>query len=99
MMRLWFSVNEPEGWRSGGETWPGAVCRATHTRFGWSARRNPAELVGFANPELIFDTSAGTGRARTPGCNIVICNDELLPFRVVNLLGDSAAQIGNAAGA
>ncbi|EQM35385.1 hypothetical protein N601_00540 [Rhodococcus erythropolis DN1] len=56
-------------------------------------------IVGFANPELIFDTSAGTGWARTPGCNIVICNDELLPFRVVNLLGDSAAQIGDAAGA
>lgn len=60
---------------------------------------DPAVLVGFANPELIFDTSAGTGWARTPGCNIVICNDELLPFRVVNLLGDSAAQIGDAAGA
>ncbi|MDJ0012008.1 hypothetical protein [Rhodococcus erythropolis] len=23
---------------------------------------DPAELVGFANPELIFDTSAGTGQ-------------------------------------
>ncbi|WP_438472550.1 hypothetical protein [Rhodococcus erythropolis] len=60
---------------------------------------DPAELVGFANPELIFDNSAGTGRAGTPGCYIVICDNELLPFRVVNLLGDSAAQIGNAAGA
>ncbi|MDV8004718.1 hypothetical protein [Rhodococcus sp. IEGM 1318] len=48
---------------------------------------------------MIFDTLVGTGRAGTPGCNIVICNDELLPFSVVNLLGDAAAQIGNAAGA
>ena len=61
-MRLWFSVNEPEGWRSGGETWPGAVCRATHTRFGWSARRRPGRAGRFANPELIFDTLDGTGR-------------------------------------
>lgn len=64
MTRLWFSVNEPEGWRSGRETWPG-----------------------------------GMGRAGTPGCNIVICDNELLPFSVVDLLGDAAAQIGIAAGA
>ncbi|WP_156778934.1 hypothetical protein [Rhodococcus sp. 008] len=57
------------------------------------------QLVGFANPELIFDTMVGTGRAGTPGCNIVICNNELLPFSVADLLGDAAAQIGNAAGA
>jgi len=60
---------------------------------------DPSQLVGFANPELIFDTMVGTGRAGTPGCNIVICNNELLPFSVAGLLGDAAAQIGNAAGA
>lgn len=53
-----------------------------------------SQLVGFANPELIFDTMVGTGRAGTPGCNIVICNNELLPFSVADLLGDAAAQIG-----
>ncbi len=60
---------------------------------------DPSQLVGFANPELIFDTMVGTGRAGTPGCNIVICNNELLPFSGADLLGDAAAQIGNAAGA
>ncbi|MDI9901810.1 hypothetical protein QM716_18310 [Rhodococcus sp. IEGM 1409] len=60
---------------------------------------DPSQLVGFANPELIFDTMVGTGRAGTPGCNIVICDNELLPFSVVDLLGDAAAQTGNAAGA
>ncbi|MFD9679271.1 hypothetical protein ACFWAD_05315 [Rhodococcus sp. NPDC059969] len=60
---------------------------------------DPSQLVGFANPELIFDTIVGTGRAGTPGCNIVICNNELLPSSVAHLLGDAAAQIGNAAGA
>ena len=56
---------------------------------------DPSQLVGFANPELIFDTMVGTGRVGTPGCNIVICNNELLPFRVVDLVGNAAAQTGN----
>ncbi|UJC80969.1 hypothetical protein D4768_27190 [Rhodococcus erythropolis] len=45
------------------------------------------------------DMARGIGRPGTPGCNIVIWDNQLLPFSVVDLLGDAAAQIGNEAGA
>ncbi len=78
--------------RTSGLPCMGRVVRSSTIRHSSSASRTP---------ELIFDTMVGTGgRAGTPGCNIVICNNELLPFSVADLLGgDAAAQIGNAAGA
>ncbi|MCD2108823.1 hypothetical protein O4214_28250 [Rhodococcus erythropolis] len=92
-------MNEPEAGDPAGTH--GQALYAGPPRHGSSGPLidDPAELVGFANPELIFDTLVGMGRAGTPGCNIVICNDELLPFSVVSLFGDAAAQMGNAAGA